>query len=311
VAGKGARGLLRTGVNRPDWTPAQFQTGRDQALQGLKDLLATGPSRDKWNDSVSYHWGHWAITDTEADALAENPDFISELATRSPWVSSRGRVQDPCGDIATPRESQACRDDEAAGGGAAKAEAEASKYVRQPSPTGAPAGGGGAPGAGGAPAGGGGLAAMLPALLGALGGRGASGLGPLGAALGGAGGAPAAAPGGGSLEASTAGAFLAQQLQRMAEQRDPAAQAGLAELGRRATLEPVQRGQERAARDTVATVRETVLPELVAARQAAEHEALQVQASAESRERTAEDAWRRQALALLDRASTRSVPRRY
>lgn len=317
MAGKGARGLLREGIDRPDWTPARFQQGRDEALSGLKDLLATGPTKTKWNDSVSYHWGHWAITDTEADALAENPDFIARLATRSPWVSSRGRVQDPCGDIATPRESQACRDDEAAGGGARIAEEEASKYLR--APTGAGAAGGPTSGAATGAAGGtrppltlggaGGLGGALPALLGALGGGRPGGLGPLGAAIGSA--PLPALSGGPSLEATTGGAFLAEQLRRMSEQRDPTAQAGLAELGRRAILGPVARGQEAAARSAVSAVRDAVLPELQAVRSAAEQEQTQVLASAEHRERSDEAAWRRRALELLERARERAPARRF
>lgn len=315
MAGKGARGLLRTGINRPDWTPAKFQENRDKALEELTALLATSPTKDTWNNKVSDWWGAWAITDTESDALAENPDFLPNLAKRSPWLSSRGRVQDPCGDIATPRESQACRDDEAAGGGARIAEAEASKYVR--TPTGAAGGptSGAATGAAGGTrppltlGGAGGLGSALPALLGALGGGRPGGLGPLGAAIGSA---PLPALGGGpSLEATTGGAFLAEQLRRMSEQRDPTAQAGLAELGRRAILGPVARGQEAAARSAVSAVRDAVLPELQAVRSAAEQEQTQVLASAEHRERSDEAAWRRRALELLERARERAPARRF
>jgi len=184
--------------------------------------------------------------------------------------------------------------------------------------------GGGA--GGGAP---GGLAGALPALLGALGGGAPGGLGPLGAALGGAGGAggagqlaallPALLGGaggagggaGGALGTSTAGAFLAQQLQRMAEQRDPAAQAGLAELGRRATLDPIAQGQEQASRETVRAIRDTLGPELEAIRAAARERALQVQATAEHRDIVARDEFRRQILERLARLEAPAAPARF
>jgi hypothetical protein len=180
-------------------------------------------------------------------------------------------------------------------------------------------GGGGAQPQGGGAAGGGAdpLAALSP-LLNMIGMQNPGGLGPLGAALGvggqggGAGGLAALAPlagailGGGQgggigqqVGSSAAGAFLANQLARSTEQRDPTAQAGLQELGRRAAQDPITQNQERVARDTVQRVKDELGPELNSIRQLARERANQVQATSEHREIVARDEFRREVLNRL------------
>lgn len=176
-------------------------------------------------------------------------------------------------------------------------------------------------GGGQQPQGGGGadpLAALSP-LLNMIGMQNPGGLGPLGAALGiggqggGGGGLAALAPlagailgsggqGGGigqQVGSSAAGAFLANQLARSTEQRDPTAQAGLQELGRRAAQDPITQNQERVARDTVQRVKDELGPELNSIRQLARERANQVQATSEHREIVARDEFRREVLNRL------------
>ena len=171
------------------------------------------------------------------------------------------------------------------------------------------------------PQGGGGadpLAALAP-LLGMIGQQNPGALGPLGAALGlggqGGGGAGLAAlapiagailgqggQGGGigqQVGSSAAGAFLANQLSRSAEQQDPAAKAGLQELGRRAAQDPITQNQERVARETVRRVKDELGPELAQIRQIAQERANQVQATAEHREIVARDEFRREVIRRL------------
>ena len=138
------------------------------------------------------------------------------------------------------------------------------------------------------------LAALAP-LLGAIGQQAPGGLGPLGAALGigGQGGI------GQQVGSSAAGAFLANQLSRSAEQQDPAAKAGLQELGRRAAQDPITQNQERVARDTVRRVKDELGPELAQIRQVAQERATQVQATAEHREIVARDEFRREVIRRL------------
>ena len=140
------------------------------------------------------------------------------------------------------------------------------------------------------------LAALAP-LLGAIGQQAPGGLGPLGAALGigGQGGI------GQQVGSSAAGAFLAQQLARIADRPDPAAQAGLQELGRRAAQEPITQNQERVSRELVQQVKDALGPELAQIRQMANERALQVQATAEHREIVARDEFRREVLERLRR----------
>ncbi len=100
---------------------------------------------------------------------------------------------------------------------------------------------------------------------------------------------------------SAAGAFLAGQLARVADRPDPAAQAGLQELGRRAAQEPITQNQERVARDLVQQVKDALGPELAGIRQMAQERALQVQATSEHRELVARAEFRREVLERLRR----------
>jgi len=101
--------------------------------------------------------------------------------------------------------------------------------------------------------------------------------------------------------ASTAGAFLAQQLARVADRQDPQAQAGLQELGRRAAQDPIISAQERTARELVQRVKDELGPQLNEIRSLARERALQVQATSEHREVVARDEFRREVLAALRR----------
>lgn len=162
---------------------------------------------------------------------------------------------------------------------------------------------------------------QLAGLLGQLGQQGGGdALGPLSAALpallsGGAVGAGDKGGLGQQVGASTAGAFLASQLARAAERPDPQAQAGLAELGRRAAQDPIMQNAEQVARQTVQTIKDQLGPELAQIKQQAQQQALQVQATAEHRDIVARETFRREVLtrlARLEQQQTRAgVNRRF
>lgn len=162
------------------------------------------------------------------------------------------------------------------------------------------------------------LAALAP-LLQMVGQQHPGGLGPLGAALGVGGNNPLAplagailggGAGGGigqQVGSSAAGAFLANQLSRSAEQQDPSAKAGIQELGRRAAQDPITQNQERVARETVRRVKDELGPELNQIRQIAQERANQVQATAEHREIVARDEFRREVLTRLRTIETQNA----
>jgi len=118
-------------------------------------------------------------------------------------------------------------------------------------------------------------ASVLPLLAQAGAAQGGNAPGVLGAAV-----APRGPSVGEQVGSSAAGAFLAQQLARVADRPDPAAQAGLQELGRRAAQEPITQNQERVSRELVQQVKDALGPELAQIRQMAQDRALQVQATA-------------------------------
>lgn len=140
------------------------------------------------------------------------------------------------------------------------------------------------------------LSGVLPLLAQAGAAQGGNAPGAIGAAL-----APRPPSVGEQVGSSTAGAFLAGQLARVADRPDPAAQAGLQELGRRAAQEPITQNQERVARDLVQEVKDALGPELAQIRQMARERANQVQATAEHREIVARDEFRREVLERLRR----------
>jgi hypothetical protein len=139
------------------------------------------------------------------------------------------------------------------------------------------------------------LAALAPLLERAGAGGESASPGPVGAAQ------PAAPSTAEQVGTSTAGAFLAQQLARVADRQDPQAQAGLQELGRRAAQDPIISAQERTARELVQRVKDELGPQLNEIRSLARERSLQVQATSEHREVVARDEFRREVLAALRR----------
>lgn len=160
-------------------------------------------------------------------------------------------------------------------------------------------GGGGQASSSSAPAASSGSASSLAALAPLLARAGAAGEAPSPGAVGAA--QPAAPSTAEQVGASTAGAFLAQQLARVADRQDPQAQAGLQELGRRAAQDPIISAQERTARELVQRVKDELGPQLNEIRSLARERALQVQATSEHREVVARDEFRREVLAALRR----------
>lgn len=111
------------------------------------------------------------------------------------------------------------------------------------------------------------------------------------------------------LGASTAGAFLASQLARAAQQTDPQAQAGLAELGRRAAMAGITDHQTQTARALAAAVRAALGPQLDEVKRLAQERANQTQATAEHREILARDEFRREIRARLAAIESQLQPR--